>query len=380
MSELLFLPLRYVDMQRKFLVLAFSILIIYSKAIGQEIQFDLKVSENNLLDNTGFVLSEVLDTQNDVTSIGKVYNANNQLYKAKVKSGLADGIKTLYSNATKKYDSDRDIQLKVIEFKISEKLQSSKVASGELKIKFSYFLKTSFEPVHLVDYEAGITYQRSIHRTDLINQILNRGISNSLVFFNDWIKDHANHNNKLAKSVQLEIVEKQRKSDQDTVFYAFKRPLLWNDFKEKPSRSSGYNATIFTSLAMEGKPYMKEGILVLPIEVKVYMLPGSSWVKTLGKNDYSLNHEQKHFDVTRVVGNRLIKRLEALQVNPENYEAAVNDAFFDSYREMNRLQEIYDARTRHGLDKEAQSRWDEIIEQALNGNMDEIEKELKKGK
>lgn len=367
-------------MQRKILFLAFSILIISSKVIGQEIQFDLNVSKNNLLDNNGFVVSEVLDTQVDLSSIGKVYISNNQLYKAKIKSGLANGIKTFYSNSIKKSDTDRAIQLKVNEFKISEQLQSSKAASGELKIKFSYFLKTSFEPVHLVDYEAGITYQRSIHRTDLINQILNRGITNSLVFLNDWINDHANHNNNLAKSVRLEIVEKQNKSDLDTVFFDFKRPLSWNDFREKPSRISGYNATIFTSLALECSPFMKDGVLILPIDVKVYMLPGSSWVKPQGKNDYSVNHEQKHFDITRVIGNRLINRLKALVITPENYEAAVNDAYFDSYREMNKLQEIYDARTQHGLDREAQSRWNQIIDQALNGNMEEIEKELNKGK
>ncbi|MCH6236400.1 DUF922 domain-containing protein [Cognataquiflexum rubidum] len=266
-----------------------------------------------------------------------------------------------------------------MEFKISEKQTSSKVASGELKIKFGYFLKTSFEPIHLVDYEAGITYQRSIHRTDLIDQILNRGLVNSIVFFNDWINDHATHNRKLAKAVRLEIVEKKKKSDQDTVFYDFNRPLSWSDFREKPSRTSGYNATIFTSLAMEGSPFMEEGVLVLPVEVKVYMLPESSWAKTQGKSDYALNHEQRHFDVTRVVGNRLINRLKALEVTPENYEAMVNDAYFNSYREMNRLQEIYDARTRHGLDKDAQSRWNSIIDQALNGNMDEIERELMKG-
>lgn len=367
-------------MQRKLLVLAFLILMISGSISAQEKQFDLNASNKIVLDAADFELSEVIKKQDDNTSIGSIYISNNQQYKAIIKNGLSEGIKTFYSKSIKKTDSDRAIQLKVLEFTITEKQQSSKVASGELKIKFSYFLKTSFEPVHLVDYEAGITYQRSIHRTDLIGQILSRGLANSIVFLNDWIHDNANSNRKLAKTVRIEIVEKHRKSDQDTVFYDFNRPLSWSDFREKPSRTSGYNATIFTSLAMEGSSFMEEGVLVLPIEVKVYMLPESSWAKANGKNDYALNHEQRHFDITRVVGNRLTNKLKALMVTPENYEAAVNDAYFDSYREMNRLQEIYDARTRHGLDKDAQSRWNEIIEQALNGDMEEINKELIKGK
>lgn len=379
-SELLFFASRLVIMYRKLSVLIFFLLVFCRHSIAQEKIFDLNSTNKIILENAGFNLLDVIYDQDESASIGKIYIAQNQPNKAIIKDGLAGGIGIFYKNSIQKTDKDRTIQLKVLEFTINEKLQSSKVASGELKVKFGYFLKTSFEPVHLVDYEAGITYQRSIHRTDLINQILSRGITNSIVFINDWINEHATHNRKLAKTVRLEIVEKINRSDRDTVFYSPDRRLSWSDFRESPNRSSGYNATIFTSLAMEGSPFMEEGVLVLPVEVKVYMLPESSWAKSGGKNDYSLNHEQKHFDVTRIVGNRLINRLKALNVTPENYEAAVNDAFLDSYREMNKLQEIYDASTRHGLDREAQSRWNAIIDQALMGNMDEIEKELIKGK
>jgi hypothetical protein len=366
-------------MQKKLLPLVLLFSLFIAPVFAQEIQFELTKSEGKVLENPGYELVEVLDNQSNSTSIGSIYSINNQVYKIKIKNTITQGIKDFYNNSLSQIETERAIQMRVVDFKISEKQQSSKVASGELKIKFSYYLKGSFEPVHLVDYEAGITYQRSIHRTDLVNQILNKGVSNSLIFFNDWINNHATHNRKLAKSVRLEIIEKSRKSDQDTVFYDSNRPLNWNDFLDKPNRTSSNNAVIFTSLAMEGNPYIEDGVLVLPLEIKVYMLPGSSWVRNEGKNDYSLNHEQRHFDVTRIVGNRLINKLKALELNPENYEAEVNGAFFDSYREMNRLQEIYDARTRHGLDN-AQYRWNTILDKALNGEMEEVEKELIKGK
>lgn len=366
-------------MQKKLLPLIFPFTILISQVFAQEIQFELTKLEGKTLENPGYKIDDVLDKQSNSTSIGSIYNIDNQLYKINIKNTISQGIKEFYNKSLPKSENDRAIQIHVVDFKISEKQQSSKVASGELKIKFSYFLKGSFEPVHLVDYVAGISYQRSIHRTDLVNQILNKGVTNSLIFFNDWIKDNATHNRKLAKSVRLEIIEKSRESDQDTVFYDSNRPLTWNDFLDKPNRSSKNNAVIFTSLAMEGNPYIDDGVLILPLEILVYMLPGSSWVRNEGKNDYSLNHEQRHFDVTRIVGNRLIDKLKALELNPENYEADVNDAFFDSYREMNRLQEIYDARTGHGLNN-TQQRWNTIIDNALKGDMEEIEKELKKGK
>lgn len=367
-------------MQKKLLLFTFFILSLAQTVAAQEIQFELKKVEGQVLDNAGFELVEVLYETGNLTSIGSIYNANNQLYKVNIRNGLTSGLKGFYYNSLQQTDINRKIQLRVLDFKISEKPQSSKVVSGELKIKFAYFLKGSFDPVHLVDYEAGISYQRSLHRTDLINQILNKGVTNSMVFFNDWIKNHATFDRKLANSVRLEIIEKSRKSDNDTVFYDSKRPLTWDNFLDRPNRISKNNAMIFTSLAMEGSPYMDNGVLILPIEIKVYMLPGSSWIRSGGQNDYSLNHEQRHFDITRVVGNRLVNRLKTLDLNPENYEAEVNDAFFDSFREMNKLQEIYDARTRHGIDRVAQSRWNTIIDQALKGDIAEIEKELMEGK
>jgi hypothetical protein len=205
-------------MQRSILVYGFLFLFLYRNASAQEIQFELKASEEILPTKANFELTDVFITKNPSTSIGSIYNTNNQQYKATIKSGLTEGIKTFYRNSSKKSDSDRSIQMRIVEFRLTEKQASSNVASGELKIKFSYFLKTSFEPVHLVDYEAGITYQRSINRTDLVNQILNRGISNSFEFFNNWVNDHAPHNRKLANTVRLEIVTKTYKSGKDTVF------------------------------------------------------------------------------------------------------------------------------------------------------------------
>ena len=60
--------------------------------------------------------------------------------------------------------------------------------------------------------------------------------------------------------------------------------------------------------------------------------------------------------------------IAAKKRNPELFEAKLNTIYMDSYREMNRLQELYDGQTRHGLNKEIQARWNQIITQALAGN------------
>ena len=99
-------------MRRKSLLLAILFLISFRNSIAQDILFDLKGTAKIILEDAGFELSEVLNAQEDIALIGKVYNIKNQLIKAKIKFGLSDGIKTFYSNSIKKTDSDRAIQLK----------------------------------------------------------------------------------------------------------------------------------------------------------------------------------------------------------------------------------------------------------------------------
>ncbi len=345
---------------------------------GQELSFGLKGSTLELYESS-FELVEVVDFRNNKSSLGKIFTGPNQTSGITIEKGIGEGIKQFYNNSIQKTGSQRPIQMRILELAVTEQKQASSVVSGDVRMKFGFYLKGKFEPVHLVDYESGMNYRRSINRTDLVEQVLSQGLRKSLQFFNDWIIDNSASDRRLASLVRLEIIQNNRSSDRDTVFYHAERPLNWADFRDRPSTKSKFSASIFTSLAMEGTPHMDAGTVVLPVEVKVYMLPGSSWVR-LQKTDYGLNHEQRHFDVTRIVGNRLETRLQAMELNPDNYDGLINDAYFDAFREMNRLQEIYDGQTQHGMNSEAQSRWNIILDQALEGQMELLELELKKNK
>jgi hypothetical protein len=342
---------------------------------AQEISFGLKGSPLEVYESS-FELVEVVDLRNNKPFLGKIYTASSQTVSSRIEGGVEAGLKRFFNNTIHQVGNKRPIQLRILEFGITEQKQGSTVVSGDVKLKFGYYLKGAFEPVHLVDYEAGMNYRRSINRTDLVEQVLSQGLRNSLQYLNDFIIDQSASDRRLAKAVRVEFVENERISDRDTVFYNTNRKITWNDFKDRPNPRSKFNAAIFTSLALEGSPYVEQGTVVLPLEVKVYMLPGSSWVKSGGESDYGLNHEQRHFDVTRIVGKRLSHRLESMEINPDNYDGLVNGAFFDAFREMNRLQEIYDGQTRHGMDSGAQSRWNAILDQALEGNMELLEIEL----
>lgn len=340
---------------------------------AQNIQLQLTPLEQPIADS----FYEIVAVEFDGKNIGGIYNIDNKktgvVFSDPLDTKLLDYFNSSIQTSNGK---TQPILMRVSKFELAESNQARNVAAGTFKMKFSFYVQGEFEPVHLVDFEGGMDYKRSINRIDLVQQVVNQGMGNVIKFFDDWMNQQQLSNRQLATTVSLNIVTNHRKSDRDSVFYHPERPIKWTDFRDKPGAKSRFNAAIFTSLAMEGNPYVSDGQIKMPIEVKVYMLPGSSWVRN--QNDYSLNHEQRHFDVTRIVGDRLIASLEALDLNPDNYDAMINDAFFDAYREMNRLQELYDKQTSHGINKDEQNKWNTMLDEGLEGNWKRIDVELQK--
>jgi hypothetical protein len=62
------------------------------------------------------------------------------------------------------------------------------------------------------------------------------------------------------------------------------------------------------------------------------------------------------------------------------YQARINEAYLDSYREMNRLQEFYDKQTQNGINTTEQEKWNQRIDEALAGDWNWIEELLRSGR
>ncbi|MCH7411260.1 hypothetical protein MM239_17830 [Belliella sp. DSM 111904] len=344
---------------------------------AQEVLFQLS-PQNQLINSSIYEIVEVKNARSKGEKIGLVYQDGNKPVNARFANPIENELLAYFSNSTNSTGGQTQKIIVIVEaHDLNEQKQANQIVEGELKIKFGFYVKGSFEPVHLLDFEGGMSYKRSINRVDLIQNVIQQASDNALKYFDQWINTQAMTNRSLANKVRLELHQPMLRSSSDTVFYNSKRRLSWQDFTAKPQAVNRYNALIFTSLSMEGKPYVEDATIVLPLIIKVYMLPDQSWVKN--KDDYSLNHEQRHFDVTKVVGDRLQQKLEGLELNPENYEGLVNSAYLDAYREMNHLQKLYDSQTNHGRDTQMQEKWNKYLDNALQGdwrNIDSVLKEI----
>lgn len=346
--------------------------VLSFEVLAQKVVLNLTPVETPTL-VTDYRYTEVLDHRIRKSSIGNVFERAGYQLPVTIQGELELSASRFFGESILPSNSaEREIQVRILELELTEKFNpQTELYEGDMQLGLGYFVIGSFDPVHLLDYSGSIQYQRSGFQMNKVEGVLNKLFQNSLVYFDSWIKSQALNNRALAKTFRLEIIDQEKVSTADKVYYEPDRPLVWSDFKARPKTISRNNATIYTSFSLEGVSLMDSGSVVQTLELNVYMLPMQSWVKE--PSDYGLNHEQRHFDIVRVVADRLIHRLENAELSLDFYQAQINEAYLDAYREMNRLQELYEKGVNHGLDREGQAQWNAWIDEALAGDWSKIE-------
>jgi hypothetical protein len=92
-----------------------------------------------------------------------------------------------------------------------------------------------------------------------------------------------------------------------------------------------------------------------------YMDKEKSWYKPEEYNDYTLAHEQRHFDITAIVTNELAREIRKTNFNLIDFPAAVIMLHGKYIKKLEQMQAKYDEETAHGDNYEAQQRWNDYL-------------------
>lgn len=368
----------YIPLVKTLFINCFLILFFAGNTFAQKVVLNLDPKEISPKE-TEYRVFEVLDHRIQKAAIGEVFNRTAQKSPVSINGNLEQVATRFYREITNPKDSAQLIQIRIFELELKESFdREQRLYQGDVQLALGFYVKGSGEPEHLLDYLGTTQYRRSDFRMDRVEEIVNKLFQNSLEYFDNWYKSQNMSNRALAKSFRLDIIEPNMVSTPDKVYYEPSRSLTWEDFKARPSSLSKNNATIFTSFSVQGISLMDAGSVVQNLEISVYMLPYQSWVKN--PSEYGLNHEQRHFDVVRVVADRLIHKLKTTNLDLDFYQARITEAYLDAYREMNRLQEFYDKQTQNGINTTEQEKWNQWIDEALAGDWKWIEELLRSGR
>lgn len=97
--------------------------------------------------------------------------------------------------------------------------------------------------------------------------------------------------------------------------------------------------------------------------------PKMSWVskeyiKKAGeeKSAYLLNHEQRHYDIARVIGAELDEAMQSFKFDTKKAKYQVDSIFRSFIKKDRDIQKQYDNETEHSKVREQQDAWDKKID------------------
>lgn len=325
-------------------------------------------AEKLLFTPSGYYIADVIDERKERTAIAWIVpapGASKQsagFQKLDLKGGGLTGLKQFIGQSIPSNKKLRPVIIRLKECRMTETAGAQGRVDGKVALNMAFYLKRNGEEVHILDYEGGAKYGRMSSQQGVIEPVLRQSLSNALKYLNTWMEQQTDTNEKLATGIKVIFSEPEQIQTRDTVFYSPRRPLIWSDFKAIPNGKSQFAASVFPGFGYKGKTDVINGVIHLNLTMQVFMLQQGSWVKDAARNNYSLNHEQKHFDIVKVVAERFKKKIIPDSLTIEDYNSIIQYQYIESFREMNRMQEQYDGETQHGINKEAQARWDKIID------------------
>ncbi len=352
------------------ILLLVSILFTSSTVFAQPEPIRLK-TEKVLTGNWDYYIERVIDARPP----GQVYanlwykdvSGKMKSYPSDLSGGSKIALSNFMINGLPRNTEGRPLNIRILECIIRENNEDTHV-SGQVTLKVQFELEKDWGIQPLTTYSMNLKYTRSINNLEYIEPALRKVLGNSLKYIHNWMKKEATTNILLAKGLKLSFRNYQEQ-DPDTVYYQKGRSLSFNDFQAKPPQNTRFQAAIFPSFGYEMQREFKGGLIQVQIVLKVYMIRSASWAFPMIKSTYSLNHEQRHFDLVKLISERFKLKLLSEKLNPDNYEGIINFEYLEFYREMNRLQQRYDQETNHGINKAKQDDWNRWIDSQLNARL-----------
>lgn len=156
---------------------------------------------------------------------------------------------------------------------------------------------------------------------------------------------------------KVEVVITPSLKDKGEVPYTL-TPITWNDFKGSPDQGSEYIAMTYSGIKIKYEYRTKKGVTEARVLLCPYMDINQSWYKPEGRNDPTLAHEQRHFDITAIVASQFAEELKKRKFTLQSFPGEMkllHKQYIDKLAEM---QKQYDEETEHGIKPDKQAMWD----------------------
>jgi hypothetical protein len=166
-----------------------------------------------------------------------------------------------------------------------------------------------------------------------------------------------------AQRLQLSITEsKQFASNQkryDSIL------LTWQDFRAVTPANDGWSALTSTSASYNCNVLKSKDVVKVKYVLKFYFDRNKSSKLHNKLTNYTLQHEQLHFDIAWYNYQVFLADVKATQFTAANYSALFKHKFQAYLDAENAMQNAYDTETQHSVLQDKQQEWSAKVAQLL---------------
>lgn len=169
------------------------------------------------------------------------------------------------------------------------------------------------------------------------------------------------------KTIVSAVLENHiNKASSDTIYYDFDQKLDWKDFQGTPGTQAFVGAITASGFAFHSSMDYSNNVLNIRIGVYTFFTKHDSWKKKDINSDYHLEHEQHHFDITRLGAQQFLEEIQKANFTVKNYQQLMNSIFSKVYDQNIGLQQQYDRETKNSMDVQKQMEWNRKIADQIN--------------
>lgn len=138
--------------------------------------------------------------------------------------------------------------------------------------------------------------------------------------------------------------------------------LSYDDFKGPvPGNKLEQKAITFSVIEIK----FDQSAESVKVNVLSYFQRDLSWMRNDWKNDYTLRHEQGHFDITELHARKVRKKLEGMKISRKNGDKKVNKVCQKLIKQHHKAQVKYDKATSFSIREKNQKEWSAKIAKDL---------------
>jgi len=355
---------------RRAIVLLFTLLVLCGFQIAKKQTATIALQDQQLgVTPKEYYIANVKDERVDQSAIAWLLRPGQvkdrpETYPVDLQGGGLVAVKHFVAHNLPRNNALRPVIISIKKFRLTEKGAAAGGTGGYAELTLSFSIQQEDTLMHLVDYSGSANYTRNIGPPQDVEPTIRHLLVGGLIWFDAWMNKQAAINIKLAKTVSVIFTDYTEKPEGDTIYYTSRRPLTWDDFKGKTPQSR-FAAEVYPTIGYDEHGKVEGAIVHLNIDIKVSLPKSACWVRDGNRTDYTLNHEQRHFDLAKIAAEHFKQRIKAEKLPVGNYDGYINVDYLDAFREMDSLQKQYDDETIHGTDHAAQVRWNERIDKEL---------------